>query len=268
MTSKKILSNRSLPVPVARILKIAGAIMTLAALFDILISPMPYQLGDQQWQINFVTSLVDRGIVPLVGIVLFLTGAGIDGATGLEGGSRQPQPIWKNPQFWALALASLLGLLYVLAFPLHLNNVRLANQVALEELNKQGSDAEAQLGAQVTQEVENRRQQISQLLTASEDQLDQLVKGGQLTQEQADRVKEFKAKPSSVDTFLKQQEEELRNQIKTQVEVRKQTALETRKTDDLKSGLRIGVGSLLLASGFITVGWMGLRNLRQSERPV
>ena len=268
MTSKKIFSNRSLPILVARILKITGAIITFAALFDILILPMPYQFGDRQWQIDLITSFVDRGIVPLVGIVLFLTGCSLDENPDsvTEGSISEQRPIWRDPRFWALALASFLGLVYVLAFPLHLNNVRLANQDALAEVNKQGSDAETQLSAQVTQEVESRRQQVSQLLAASDDQLNQLIKGGQLTQEQANRIKEFKAKPDSVEPFLQQQEEELRNQVKTQIGVREQTALETRKTDDLKSGLRIGLGSLLLAVGFITVGWTGLRNLRQSSR--
>jgi hypothetical protein len=267
MTSKKISSNRSLPVLIARILKIAGLVITLAALFDILMLAIPYQLGDRQWQINVVTSLVDRGIVPLVGIVLFLTGDGVEGGmtTGepVPEGRSERRAIWQDPRFWALALSSLLGLVYVLAFPLHLYNVGQANQAALEEVNQQGSTAETQLSEQVTQEVENRRQQINQLLAASPGQIDQLIKGGQLTQEQADKIKEFKAKPASVETFLTQQETELRKQVKTQIEVRKKTALDTRKTDDLKSGLRIGIGSLLLAVGFITVGWSGLRSLRQ-----
>lgn len=266
MTSKNISSNRALPVSVARILKIAGLVITLAALFDILMVAMPYQFGDRQWQIDFVTSFVDRGIVPLVGIVLFLTGCGVDsGANGLEpaeGSGRRV--IWQDPRFWAMALSSLLGLVYVLAFPLHLYNVGQANQAALEEVDKQVSAAETQLSDQVTQEVDTRRQQISQLMAASNEQVSQLIAGGQLTQEQADKIKEFKAKPDSVEPFLTQQEDELRKQVKTQIEVRKKTALETRKTDDLKSGLRIGIGSLLLAIGFMTVGWAGLRSLRQS----
>ncbi|MBW4466058.1 MAG: HpsJ family protein [Pegethrix bostrychoides GSE-TBD4-15B] len=268
MTSKKLSSHRSLPVQIARILKIAGLVITLAALFDILILSIPYQMGDRQWQIDFVTSIVDRGIVPLVGIVIFLTGYGLDSGldrgmeSALEGRSER-RAIWQTPRFWALALSSLLGLVYVLAFPLHLYNVGQSNQAALEEVNEQGEAAETQLSDQVTQEVEARRQQISQLMTANEDQLNQLISGSQLTQEQADKIKAFKAKPDSVEPFLAQQEEELRKQVKTQIELRKKTALEARKTEDLKSGLRIGIGSLLLAIGFITVGWSGLRNLRQ-----
>lgn len=257
MTSKKLSSSRSIPSLMARLLKTTGLILTLAALIDIIILPMPYQFGDRQWQIDLVTSVVERGIVPLVGIVLFLTGYAIDEADG------ERRAAWQDLRLWACGLASLLGLIYVLMFPLHLNNVQVSSQSAVEQVGQQATQAETELNNQLNTEIENRRQQISQLITASDDQIAQLVKGGQLTQEQADLVKGFKSNPSSVDSFLEKQEGELRTQLQTEIGARKQKAQATRKTEDLKSGLRIGVGSLLLAVGFITVGWTGLRNLRQ-----
>lgn len=259
MTSKKVSSSRSIPSLVAPILKTAGVVITLAALLDMFVLPLPYQFLDRSWQISLVTAWVERGIVPLVGIVLFLVGFAIDGGLGNE-----KKPVWQDPRFWAFVLASVLGLLYVLMFPFHLNNVRLANQSAIEQVNQQATQAETELNDQVNKEVESRRQQINQLVTASDSQLAQLVEAGQLTQEQAAVIKEFKANPSAVEPFLKQQEGELRTQVQTEIGVRKQNAQASRKTEDLKSGLRIGLSSLLLAVGFITVGWTGLRNLRQS----
>lgn len=257
MTSKKVSSSRSIPVLIPRILKIAGLVITLAALFDMLIIPMPYQWGDQQWQIDVITSIVDRGIVPLVGIVLVLTGYGI------EGTNSESRPLWQDPRFWACLLASILGLVYVLAFPLHLNNVRLANQTAIETVNQQATQAENELNQRIQTEIESRRQQISQLLAVSESQLNQLVQNGQLTQEQFNLIKQFKADPNKVEPFLKQQESDLQTQLKTEIGTSRERAQDSRKTQDLKSGLRVGIGSLLLAIGFITVGWAGLRNLRQ-----
>ncbi|WNZ22985.1 hypothetical protein HJG54_09005 [Leptolyngbya sp. NK1-12] len=259
MTSKKVSSSRSVPSLVALILKTAGVVITLAALLDMFILPLPYQFLDRSWQISFVTAWVERGIVPLVGIVLFLIGFAVEGS--LE---KEKKSLWQDPRFWAYVLASLLGLLYVLMFPLHLNNVRLANQSAIEQVNQQATEAETELNNQVNTEIESRRQQISQLLTASDSEISQLVQAGQLTQEQATLIKGFKANPSSVEPFLKKQEGELRNQVQTEIGIRKQKAQESRKTEDLKSGLRIGLSSLLLAVGFITVGWTGLRNLRRS----
>lgn len=258
MTSKKISSSQSVPLLVARILKTVGIVITVAALLDMLISPMPYQFADRQWQIDLVTAVVDRGIVPLVGIVLFLTGFSLDGATQVE-----RRALWQDPRFWACILASLLGLVYVLAFPLHLNNVRLSNQTAVEQVNQQATQAETELNERLTTEIESRRQQINQLLTATDEQISQLTQNGQLTQEQADLIRQFKQDPKSVEPFLKKQEGELRTQLQTEIGTRKQQAQDSRKTEDLKSGLRIGLGSLLLATGFIIVGWTGLRNLRQ-----
>jgi hypothetical protein len=262
MTSQNVFS-RSLPVPVARILKIAGAIVTLVTLFDILISPMPYQLGDRQWQIEFVTSVVERGVRLLVGIALFLTGCGIVREPASDG--RGGRVIWRDPRFWALALASLLGLVYTLAFPLHLYNVQAANQESLEQINKKVAEAETQLTDKVNQAVETQRQTISQLLAANDDQISQLVKTKQIPQQMADTIKQLKAKPELADLFLKQQETEIRNQgneLKAKIGVKQQTLLEAQKTSDLKLGLRTGLGSLLLAIGFIIIGWMGLRDLQ------
>lgn len=260
MTSKKVSSSRSVSSLIAQILKIVGLIIALAALLDMFLLPLPYQPFDplvgRQWQIDFVTAFVDRGIVPLVGLALFLTGFAVDGS-GAE------RKTWQDPRFWAFVLASVLGLSYLLMFPVHLNNVRVANQSAIEDVNQQADQAETELNDRLQGEIESRRQQIGQLLAATDDQLAQLTQSGQLSQEQADLVKKFKADPKSVEPFLSKQEEELKTQLQTQVGLRKKQAQETRRTDDLKSGLRVGIGSLLLAIGFSVVGWTGLRNLRQ-----
>lgn len=257
MTSKQASSSRSVSSLSGHILKTVGVVITVAALFDILILSMPYQLLDRQWQTDLVTSMVDRGVVPMVGIVLFLTGFAVDG------GNVGKKVAWQDPRFWAFVLASLLGLFYTLAFPLHLNNVRVANQTAVEQVDQQASQVEKEIDDRLTQEMDSRRQQITQLMAASNDQLEQLIKNGQLTQEQADLVKRFKADPKSVEPFLKKQEDDLRSQLQAELGKQKQTAQDTRKTEDLKSGIRVSVSSLLLAIGFITIGWLGLRNLRQ-----
>lgn len=258
MTSKKVSNSRSVSSLIAHILKTVGIVVTLAALLDMFLLPMPYQLGERQWQIDFVTAFVDRGIVPLIGLVLFLTGFAVDGSSGGE-----RKAAWQDPRFWAFILASVLGVAYVLMFPWHLNNVRLANQSAIEAVNQRATQAETELSERLQSEIESRRQQINQLITASDDQIDQLTQGGQLSQEQANVVKQFKTEPSSVEPFLKQQGEELQTQLQTEIALRKKQAQESQRTEDLKSGLRIGIGSLLLAIGFSIVGWTGLRNLRQ-----
>jgi hypothetical protein len=259
MQSKK-LSSRPVSVLVSRTLKIVGIVVILAALIDIFILPMPYQITDRQWQINFVAGVVDRGIVPLIGVVLFLTGFWVDSNADTVSDRKK---LWQDPRFWALVFSSVLGLIFLLLFPLHLNNVRLGHQEAVQQVNQQIADAEKQLNGQLQTEVDSRRQQINQLVSATDDQIKQLVQGGQLTQNQADLIRKFKADPKSVEPFLKQQEEELRTKVQTEVGIRREEAQKTTTTEALKSGLRVGLSSLLLAIGYIVVGWTGLRNLRQ-----
>ncbi|MGB7488120.1 MAG: HpsJ family protein, partial [Phormidesmis sp.] len=73
----------SIPSPLAAIsLKLVGAITIAAAMVDFLTLLLPPEFGNRAWQLATVTSLVDRGIVPLVGIALLFTGYWIDTSIG------------------------------------------------------------------------------------------------------------------------------------------------------------------------------------------
>lgn len=260
MQAKKASSSRPTTALASRALKAVGIIITLSALLDILVLSIPYQLLDRDWQIDFVTQVVDRGIVPLVGIVLFLTGFWVD---SMAGTLAERKRIWQDPRLWALILSSILGLLFLTLFPLHLNNVRLAYQDSSQGITQDAGDTETQLGSQIDGEIESRRQQISLLVTATDEQLNQLVEQNRISKEDADRVRQFKAKPDSVEPFLQQTREQLTNQAQQQLGISREQAQQQLKTRALKSGLRVGISSLLLSIGFIVIGWLGLRTLRQ-----
>lgn len=260
MQAKKASNSRPVTALASRALKAVGVIITLSALLDILILSMPYQLLERDWQIDFVTQFVDRGIVPLVGIVLFLTGFWIDSTVGALAERKR---LWQDPRLWALILSSLLGLLFLVLFPLHLNNVRLAYQDSTQGITQDASDTESQLGGQIDSEIESRRQQINLLVTATDEQLNQLVEQNRISAEDADRVRQFKANPDSVEPFLQQTRDQLANQAQQQLGISREQAQQQLKTRALKSGLRIGISSLLLSIGFIVIGWLGLRSLRQ-----
>jgi hypothetical protein len=249
MTSKKVSSSRSVSSLIAYILKIVGVVVTLAALLDMFLLPIPYQITEQQWQIDFVTAFVDRGIVPLVGLVLFLTGFAVDGV------SAERKATWQDPRFWAFILACILGVAYVLMFPLHLNNVRLANQTAIESVSEQATQAETELNERLKTEIESRRQQINQLITASDTQLNQLVQSGQLSQEQADLVKQFKADPNSVEPFLKKQSEELQTKLQAEIGLRKKQAQDSQRTKISSRGC--GSASAVYCLPLVTASWAG-----------
>jgi hypothetical protein len=243
----------------SRTLKTVGIIMVLATLLDLIILPMPYNLGDSTWQMSFVSQAVDRGIVPLMGVVLFLTGFWIEGSAIAD---RPRNSMFADPRFWACVLASIMGLFYLLVFPFHLNNVRMTNDDALKTLNQQADQAESQgIEARLQQEVEATKQQLTLLVGANEADLQKLVEGGRLTQEQVEIVKKAKADPKFLDTFLAQRQTEAREKMQTQIGKERTERTKQIQGDALKSGLRVSISSLLLAVGFIVIGWTGLRGL-------
>ncbi|HEY9625742.1 MAG TPA: HpsJ family protein [Coleofasciculaceae cyanobacterium] len=260
MNPKNALGSSSVSLLASRTLKVVGVIVVLAALLDIVILSMPYQFSARPWQINFITQVVDRGVVPLVGLVLVLVGFWIDST---DGDRAIGKTFWQSPRFYTFAFASLMGLIFLLLFPLHLNNVRLEYADGITQIAKQATDAETQLNTGLATELDKQRAQITQLIGASDDQINQLEQAGQLTQEQATLVRRFKADPKGVDPFLKQRETDLRTPNETAIRTQKQKAEETLRTESLKSGLRVSVSSLLLAIGYMVMGWMGLRSLRE-----
>ncbi|MGL5508435.1 MAG: HpsJ family protein, partial [Microcoleaceae cyanobacterium] len=58
----------------ARTLKIVGLIMIAATFLDFIVMLIPPDFLNRVWQINLVTQFVDRGIIPMIGIALLLTG--------------------------------------------------------------------------------------------------------------------------------------------------------------------------------------------------
>lgn len=240
-------------------LKTAGIVIILAALLDMIILSIPFQPLDAQWRVTFVTQLVDRGVVPLVGLALLLTGYWFDTNRSV---APKPRKNWTDPRFGVLILASVLGFLYLVLFPFHLNNVRLLHAQAVEQVNQQSTQAENQLEGRLNQEVAQQRAQIGQLLE-NPALIDQAAQANQITQEQATLLRQFEQNPQALDQFLGQRVEELRTQLQTQIAVRREEALQSARTEALKSGLRIGVSSLLLAIGFIVIGWSGLKNSGQ-----
>ncbi|NJN01887.1 MAG: hypothetical protein HC873_08450 [Leptolyngbyaceae cyanobacterium SL_1_1] len=245
--------------PLAAIsLKLVGAITIIAALIDFLILVIPPRFLDAQWQLGTTTQLVDRGIVPLVGIALLLTGAWIDNNAGV---AKRNYSLLADSRFWVCLLSSLLGLLFAILTVLHPNNVRITSQQALERIDTEVGQATTQL----EQRFEQQRTQLGSLVE-NEDQLQQAVDQGQLSPEQRTFVEQFRNDPAALDQFLEQQLGEARQQAQTQIGSRRQEAEKQIRQEALKSGLRVATSSLLLAIGYIVIGWLGLRRLLSMSR--
>ncbi|MDT9297577.1 MAG: HpsJ family protein [Arthrospira platensis PCC 7345] len=259
-------TNRQFSFQASSSIKLVGLILILSALVDYLVLLFPPNLTDRGWLIQTASSLVDRGVVPLVGMALVLMGYWMDSVLGNAPKSRNNIA---DLRLWVGILASLFGLLYLLIFPMHLNNTRLARRDALSEISQQAAQAETQLESQLgsqqfQQEIEQRKVQLRAQLTGliqDEEQLNQVIAEGNLPPQILQVLEEAKTNPAVLDEFLEQQADSLPVQLLTQIRQRQQELEDEAKTRSLKSSLQTGMSSLLLAIGYIALGWTGLKGL-------
>lgn len=250
----------------SRTLTIVGIIMILSSLLDFVVLSIPFNISSRAWQIGLATQLVDRGIIPMVGMALLFTGYWVSSNSGLQDNSTSSI---LDLRFWGLLLASLLGLIYLLLFPLHLNNTRLARAEAIERINQQATQAETQLEARVsTSEFQNQiqqrqtqlRNQFSTLL-GDETRLNEALENEQLSEQVKTLLEQSRENPQVIDEFLNRQAQQLPTQLLTRIRTRKQELEEQANSNSFKSSIRTGLSSLLLAIGYIMIGWTGLKNM-------
>jgi hypothetical protein len=265
----KATNSRQFSSVAARTLKVVGIILILSALLDCIVLSLPGEASDminRGWQLAAATQIVDRGIIPLMGIALLMTGFWVDSSTGV---SIERRNFWLDLRFWALLISSLLGLIYLLLVPVHLNNTRLELKEALVQVDREAGQAEGQLEAQMKSEQfktqieqlkSQRRSQIGALLQ-DEGKMAQALNSPEVPKELKAVLRDSKNDPKALDKFLEQQAQELPNQARNEIRTRKQQKEKELRTRSRNSSLQTGISSLLLAIGYITVGWTGLRSM-------
>lgn len=244
--------KRNSPPLAARVLTIVGAVLAVSSVLDYLILSIPPQLGNNAWVLQTITGLVDRGIVPMVGISFLFAGAWISARANV--GSRSTLT---SPRFWGLVLASILGVVFLILTPLHINSVRLATDERVKAIEEQAKVAETQLAPQ----VEQQRQRLAALLKDPK-QLDTILANPQLPKPQADQLRKLKANPAALDGEAKQFSDRARQEIAK----RKAEAIAQVQTGSTKSSLRTGTSSLILAVGYLTIAWFGLKGRAPVKR--
>ena len=265
----KASNSRQFSSVAAQTLKVVGIILILSALLDCIVLSLPGETSDlfnRAWQLAAATQIVDRGIIPLMGIALLMTGFWVDSSSGV---SIERRKVWLDLRFWALLISSLLGLVYLSLVPVHLNNTRLELQDALAQVEREAGQAEGQLEAQITsdqfkaqiEQLKNqRRAQIAALLQ-DDGKLQQALQSSDVPQELKTVLRNSKNDPKALDNFLEQQAQELPTQARNEIRTRKQQKEKELRTRSRNSSLQTGISSLLLAIGYITVGWTGLRSM-------
>ena len=226
--------------------------MIVSSLLDFIILAIPFEPLKPEWQFGFTTQMVDRGIIPMVGIAFLLVGYWISSNMGMS--SSEPRSVVTDLRFWALILAIVLGLIFLLLVPLHFKNVGVQSTQALEQISQRADQAEKELKTQTDQ--------VSALVKDPKrfEELEKAISGGQVQGEQLqrlqairDQLQAIKQDPKALNTRIEQ--------AQTQIRTGKLDAEKQARTAALKSGLRTGISSLLLAIGYSVIGAMGLRSL-------
>ncbi|MGK7952366.1 MAG: HpsJ family protein [Xenococcaceae cyanobacterium] len=245
-------------------LKLIGVILILSSILDYITLAIPFEPLDAQWQISFTGQIVDRGIVPLVGIAFMLVGYWIEASLSSPG-----KKLSFDLRLPVFILASLMGLIFLLLVPLHLNNLRQAQTDVISQINQNAGEAENRIRTQFEQlnnlsqdpqrleELNNRIREIDTAINSGQ------VQGQRLNPEQLQNLNQTKQQLENFRQLAQNPEalEARLNELQTQLGDRKRERENRAKTEAFKQGIRTGLSSLMLAVGYIAIGWLGLKNM-------
>ncbi|NER32788.1 MAG: hypothetical protein F6J93_01690 [Oscillatoria sp. SIO1A7] len=251
----KATNSSQLSLQAARFVKLTGTVLILVSLLDLALLPIPLELGDPRWRLDLTTNLVQRGIVPMLGMALVFSGYAFE---NISGNTRIERKKIQDLNLWIFLISSGLGFIFLLLVPLHISNALAANKQAIAGFKTVAEQAEQQLEIRL-QEQETQFKAI----LGDRQSLESFISTDQFTPEQLERLQEFKDDPEA----LQQQINALRDRAKKRIEEQRQESEKRSKTGTLKSSIRVGLTSLLLASCYITIGWTGLKSMSRRQKP-
>ena len=275
----KAINNSPSPF-ITQTLKLVGVVLILSFLLDFVILAFPAGERDALWQIGFITATVDRGITPVIGLGFLMLGYWFERSNN---DSLTQPPSWLSLKFWALLLSSLLGLLFLVMIPLHINNVNTESARAVERINENSSQeetkvqneisqAQAQLGdPNVRTKLESDKNKFKTQVTAllqNEQQFNQAINSDRTPENEKKLLRQFKANPNALEDFLAQQSDPvaLGSKRLAQLQTQKQKLVNQAKQEALQSSIRMTIRSLLISIAYIFIGWMGLRSLLSAKK--
>jgi hypothetical protein len=230
------------------VLPLVGIVVSLTVVVDFTMRLFDPDIYKPEGLFSLLNELIDRGVILLIGLALVSAGFWLNKALirpATDSNISANSPL-SNPQFWTFVFASLLGLLFLVLVPFHYS---ISGQV----LNQMVSTASARADQQEAQAryiFQQRQEQANNLIAKG--QVDQLLQQKNLSQEEFAFLQAIKQDPKAVDKKAAQSLAELKTQ--------KQQAL-----DQINKGVnsprwRVEVRSVLLAIGFVALGWTGLRD--------
>ncbi|MGL5804311.1 MAG: HpsJ family protein [Xenococcaceae cyanobacterium] len=253
-------------------LKLASVVLIISSILDYITLIFPFKFPDRAWQITVAGQLVDRGVVPLVGIVFLVLAYWIDNNT------ERVNPAKKSSfdlRFPAFILASSLGLIFLLIVPLHLSNLIQINSAKLTQIQQGADQAESQIKAQFEKlsQLANDPQSLQKLDAQIQDRTTAIgsgqLQGKPLNPSEIQQLEAEKKQLQSVRELSKNPKalKERLNEIQTQLRGEKLEQENNEKSKVIREGIRTLLSSLLLAIGYIAMGWIGLKNLGKTSKP-
>lgn len=261
--------NRPNLPPSSRVLTLVGLILILTFFLDFLVRLTSPQLGNAEVQLTLLNDLIDRGVIPLIGLSLIYAGFWFHLytkpplATDAQD-DKELRAAWQDPKFWTFVFASLLGLMFLLIIPFHYAKTGDVIQKALDQVEAEWTRNKATIDQQLNQ-VKVEEQQW-QAIGKDPTQLDQLLNNPQMPPQQKAALTQLKKDPQvlkqNVDARVKQLQQQ-QTQVAGQLadaEKRKAEVVKRAEGERSMTRLRAGIRSILLAIAFASIGWTGLRD--------
>ncbi|WP_310426246.1 HpsJ family protein [Chamaesiphon sp. VAR_48_metabat_135_sub] len=236
-------------------LKTAGAVLILSSLIDLVFMlwfpPENLVLEGNRWWLYATSQLVDRGLLPLVGIAFVVAGDWIKIVSTEDGGDRGNA--WRIGTF---TLASLLGLIFVLIIPFQLITTNDFKSQELKKIGNEVTEIEKGIKSNLQQINAQSKDKIKEQITA----IDKELKSGQA---QGERLTNLQLTKSKLELLLADPKKFAQESEQNLQQLQKQKQkVETQASERmLKTGVRTSLASLLLAIAYIVIGWAGLKRV-------
>jgi hypothetical protein len=229
-------------------LKTAGAVLILSSLVDLIFMlcfpPENLILEGNRWWLYATSQLVDRGLLPLVGIAFVVAGDWIKIVSTEDGGERGNA--WRLGTF---SLASLLGLIFILIIPFQLIT---NNDIQSQDLKKISEEATL-----IQQGIKSNLQQVQALSQDKiKEQIAAIDKELALGQAQGERLANLQ-----LNKLLLTDPKKFAEKSQQNLQVQKQKREAQVNARMIQTGVRTSLASFLLAVAYITIGWTGLRRV-------
>ncbi|MBD2161125.1 MAG: HpsJ family protein [Limnothrix sp.] len=255
MTTSTHSSQTSAPIA-AVVLQIGGAVAIALGLIDFLSVAVPFDFANRGWVIDTTRQLIDRGIVPAMGVSLLFWGFWIEIKSGVSRSWRRGVGVA------TLAFSALMGLLFLVMAPTHLLSVRAEAQSTLAAITRQSREAEKQIDTPEFKNSLQRQQQVfreqMQFLLQDDARFNEFINSPQFDERQKEFMRRLKANPADLETVIRQRVNDFPLQLLARIRSRRQE-LETRaRTTALRLGVQTGTSGIALSVAYLAIAWLGL----------